>query len=380
MSRDYGSGTITEGTKPGTWKLRVYLGRDPVSGKPRQKQVTYTGTERSARKELARMGTEASAQTGMTFGELLDRWLLQITPTRKPKTVGEYRAKINGRIRPLLGSVPLDQLDAELLDRAYIEWLGDDLSETTVHHLHAIISAACRQAVKWGWIDRAPTELASPPPLRLKKITVPEVDELTAFYAAAIDRQDSMLATAIALAALTGARRGELVALRWSDVDLDKGRLTIARSIAVVDGKLVEGATKNHSERTIALGEDEVRILRQRWAHQSEAAEVRGVQLVSDPYLLAHGEIHDGSRPTNPDVVSHRFRRLARGLGSSCRLHDLRHFSITTLVAAGVDVRTVATRHGHARATMTLDRYAHALPERDREAAAIMGRTVRLGA
>ena len=377
---DYGSGSITKGMREGTWKLRVYLGADPVTGKPRQKQVTFTGTEAAAKKALRTMVNEANANTRTTLGELLDRWLAQIAADRKPKTISEYRHKIERHIRPLLGSVPLDKLDPETLDRAYAEWLTEGLSETTVHHLHAIISAACKRAVKWGWISVAPTVNASPPPLRLKEIKVPEASTVDQFYRIALASQDSMLATAIALAALTGARRGELCALRWSDIELEGRALTISRSLSPVEGQLIEGDTKTHASRRVAIDDYLVQRLQERLAHQREAAQVRGIELGKDPYVLAHDDVHDGSRPTNPDVVSHRFRRLARKLGTPCRLHDLRHFSVTTLIAAGIDVRTVAERVGHAKATMTLDRYAHALPERDREAAALIGNAVALGA
>jgi integrase len=372
---------MAAGAKPGTWKLRVFLGNDPVSGQPRQKQVTFTGTETAAGKALRRMASEANgANTGTTFGQMLDRWLLQITPTRTPKTVSEYRSKIERHIRPTLGSVALDKLNAEMLDRAYAKWLNDGLSGSTVHHLHAIVSAACKQAVKWGWISTAPTEKASPPPLRLKEITVPEVGMVDTFYRTALDNRDSMLAAAIALAALTGARRGELCALRWSDIDLKRGMLTISRSLSPVEGELIEGDTKTHASRRLSMDPYVMKALQKHQADQRQVAKALGIKMVADPYVLAHDKEHDGSVPTNPDVVSHRFRRLARKLGSTCRLHDLRHFNVTTLIGAGVDVRTVAERVGHARTSMTLDRYAQSLPARDRDAAAVMGHALQLGA
>lgn len=380
MGTDYGGGSMTAGTKPGTWKLRVFLGNDPVTGKARQPQVTFSGTEAAARKALRSMTAEANS-TSTTVGELLDRWLDHIEPERSPKTMHEYRAKIEKRIRPLLGDIPLDKLTAATLDSAYAKW-RKELSGNTVHHLHAIISAACGRAVKWKWITENPSKNADPPPLRLSNPNTPEPHEVSQLYAAALLRADSMLSTAIALAAMTGARRGELAALRWSDIELtpDDGRIHIHGSLAVIGADLVEKDTKSHAERTVAIDQDAAQVLSTRWQHQNEAAKVRGVKLVGDPYVLAHDGVHDGSQPTNPDVISHRFRRLAHSLNVQCRFHDLRHFSVTTLIAAGMDVKTVADRHGHSQAAMTLNRYAHALPEKDRESAGIMGRTLQLGA
>ena len=192
--------------------------------------------------------------------------------------------------------------------------------------------------------------------------------------------EDPVLATAVALAALTGARRGELVALRWSDIDLVKGRIKIARSLTVAQGERHVGPTKTRASRDVALDPVGVEVLRRRREFMDELAARTASPLVPDPFVLSYKA--DGSIPVNPDTLSHGFRRLCDAMEKPCldrlrekipaanrcdlspaeqwpyRFHDLRHFSVTTLIAAGVDVRTVADRHGHANATMTLNRYA----------------------
>jgi integrase len=212
---------------------------------------------------------------------------------------------------------------------------------------------------------------------------------LTALVNAA-EKRDPVLAAAIALAALTGGRRGELVALRWSDVDLAVGTVRIARSISVVAGERIEGPTKTHQVRQIALDEVAVEMLRRHWAFVRDRSELVESPLVEDPFVLSY-QAHSGT-PVGGDTLSHSFTALcaaveraeatAKGgkLPDSERygyhFHELRHFSVSTLLAAGVDVRTVSERHGHATATQTLNRYAHALPERDRAAAAVLGRVL----
>jgi integrase len=222
---------------------------------------------------------------------------------------------------------------------------------------------------------------------------VPTPERLSELVKAA-EPEDPVLATAIALAALTGTRRGELVALRWSDVDLAIGRVRIARSLTVAGGQAYEGATKTHAVRNVAVDDVGVEVLRRRWDYMQDLSARAESPLVPDPYVLSY-DAH-GGRPVNPDTLTHRFgalcrkkeaiaakraklddvRKLALAARWPYRFHDLRHFSVTTLIAAGVDVRTVAERHGHAQATMTLNRYAHALPERDRAAAGILGKTL----
>jgi integrase len=389
----YGAGSMRE-TSKGIWRLRVYVGDDPVNGSPVQRQRTFRGTETQARKALVSFQSEVQREPKFdkgqaTVGELLDRWLEHIEALGKarPKTLYEYRNKIEkkpgkhgepGGIRAVLGQTPLRKLQADRLDQCYQRWLDAGLSPSTVHIYHSILSAACRQAVKWGWIDSAPTARATPPAPRVTRMRIPTTEQLRTLVSAA-QKYDSVLGTAVALAALTGARRGELVALRWSDVDLEHGNVRIARSVTVVAGESIDGPTKTHQVRDIALDELCVRVLRARWAEMSSLSDEAASPLIEDPYILSYNA--NGARPVGPDTLTHRFTAVCRSLERSSvgkewpfRFHDLRHFSVSTLIAAGVDIRTVSERHGHAQATMTLNRYAHALPERDRQAARVLGR------
>jgi integrase len=216
---------------------------------------------------------------------------------------------------------------------------------------------------------------------------------LERLYREALAR-DEVLATAIALAALTGARRGELCALKWTDVDLGTARIHISSSISPVGHELLEGPTKTHASRDIAIDEVGVKLLEARMDELRRIAQVMGVELVAEPYVLTRAV--DGGEFLNPNSLTSSFSRLCRIMEARAlreaeaagrrelrkdelwpfRFHDLRHFSVTTLIAAGVDVPTVADRHGHAQVTMTLNRYAYALPERDRVAASILGRAL----
>lgn len=384
---------------PGHWELRAFVGSDPVSGQPRQVTETFVGSERAAGKALTNLVSRVEAGkfsgTTATVGQLLDRWLETTDGrTQRPATAYENQHKIETRIRPKLGAIKLNKLGPEALDRAYREWLDDGLAPATVHKYHSILSAACRQAVKWGWIDAAPTARATPPTPERKEMVVPTPERLSALLKLA-DAEDPVTATAIALAALTGARRGELVALKWSDVDMAAGRLRIARSLTVARGEHHTGPTKTHQSRDIALDPICVEVLRRRREYMVDLATRAESPLVADPYVLSYNA--NGAVAASPDHLTHTFARFCVAMEKPAleelkrthpkakradlhpqdrwtyRFHDLRHFSVTTLIAGGVDVRTVAERHGHARATQTLDRYAHALPERDRAAADLMG-------
>jgi integrase len=173
--------------------------------------------------------------------------------------------------------------------------------------------------------------------------------------------------------AATGLRRGEACALRWTDVDFDSRTLVIRRALVIVKGQstVVKG-TKTRSIRKIALDSTTLDALEEQHAFMQSRAGVKGVALNPDAYLFSKAP--DGTRPWYPDHVSHNFIALRDRLGfHGVRLHDLRHAHATQLLAAGVPVRTVSGRLGHASAATTLAVYAHFLASSDRDAADVIG-------
>ncbi len=260
-------GTMTE-RSPGTWRRRVYIGHDPATGRPRQATRTFRGSKRQAQTGLAEFVAECCngrlpVGGSITVSAYLDQWIDHIAGTRSPTTVRGYREKAK-RINRKLGRLRLDKLTALTLDRTYREWLEEGLSPTTVHHLHGVISAALNQAVKWGIVSQAATTGTSPPPLRVKPRKTPTPDVIQQLISAADDKAQPVLAAAIALAATTGVRRGELLGLRWSDVDDDNAILHVHRTIKHDVGPgWVVGATKTHQERTIALDPFTLAVLKE---------------------------------------------------------------------------------------------------------------------
>jgi integrase len=181
------------------------------------------------------------------------------------------------------------------------------------------------------------------------------------------------MACFLLLAATTGARRGELCALRWTDIDFDLGTAVIARSLVEGQGsELVEKDTKTHASRRVALDEASLRELER---HQERCRD-RATSCKSALHKSAHVFSSDpeNRRPWVPNEVTKRFIRVRKSEGlESVRLHDLRHFTATRLLAEGVPVRTVSGRLGHANAATTLGVYAHFLAESDRDAASTIG-------
>jgi integrase len=370
----YGRGSMRERT-PGVWRLRVMTSRGQV-------ERIFRGTQTAAREALNDLVAEKPSPAGppaaatgseRTFGELLDKWLEHLKARgRAPKTLDENKREIETRIKPRLGGIPVTDLTAEHIDDAYSAWLAEGLSASTVHRHAAVTSAALTQGVKWGWLDANPAQKASAPTAAPKrKLVTPGPDQVAKLIRAA-EEVDPIMATAVALAFITGGRRGELAALRWSDIDLEAGTVRIERSLTQVGTELTEKSTKTGRGRTVALDERCVTLLRRHRAWQLELSKKAQSPLVGDPYLLSDNA--NGARPIEPSKITDRFVSV-RGKAHirGVRFHDLRHAHVTQLLSAGVDATTVANRVGHACTRMTLDRYAHALPAGDMAAAAIIG-------
>ena len=365
-----------------SWQLIVHAGRDPVTGKKRYVSRTVKGSKREAERSLAAFVTEVGhgvpADTVTTVGELLDAWFAQARGDFSPSTILETQGIIDRKLKPALGHVRLDQLRAPQIDAYYRRLLdgsanqGRPLAPPTIRRLHGVLRRALGQAVRWGWIAHNYAADASPPRVHAPEIRPPTPAEVGQLFRLAGEK-DPVLATFVILAAATGARRSELVALRWSDIDLDRARVTIRHGIVLGPNGLVEKDTKTHAVRTVSVDQTTLAAI---LAHQA-----RGVVLAStfgacrkpDSYVFSVDP--DGTSAARPDSMSRSFRLLCAKAGvSGVRLHDLRHYVATQLLSGGVDIRTVAGRLGHRNPSTTLNVYSHFLPEADRSAAEMLGR------
>lgn len=379
------------GKPSGRWRLRVYVGRT-ADGKVLHRSRNVRGNKASAEAALRRFMAEVgrgSARPGATVGLLVKEWWELAERRRAQSTLIGYRRKLDHDILPAFGRLPLDKLTPALLDRQYRQWESEGLAPATVRQLHAILSAAFAQGVKWGWLEANPTKRATPPSVyrtRRSAITVPELQALIR-QAERSDGSGGVVATAVALGALTGARRGELCALRWSDWDGGE-QLRIARALTVLKGgDWVEGPTKTHQERTVTLDVVASAVLARRRNLQDMLAAAEHVEPDADPFTLSRS--FDGAEPCRPDGLSHNFGDLVeqlwpRQVGEDGKpvgdprwhFHDLRHFVATISLAGGASARTVADRLGHADPSMTLRVYAHAVDQASRDLAELLGAAV----
>lgn len=353
------------------WRLRVYAGADPVTGKGRFLEKGMRGTQRAAEVALRKLAAEVDAgrhrSTDGTVGFLLDRWIAQGTHSWSPTTLDSYTSNARRHIRPALGDVPLSKLDAAMLDAFYDSLRAKGLASATVRKNHNIIRRALVQAVRWGWINANPAALAEPPKVTQHEIVPPtggQVDAVMALVAGL----DADFATFLAVSSGTGARRGEVCGLREGDFDPDEATLLIARAVVPSGAGIHVKGTKTDRQRRIALDPGTVAVLNLHIERIHKRAAVVGGRTIPNPYLFSRRV--DGATPPKPATISQAWkRRCVRAGVAGVRLHDLRHRQATVLLAAGVDVRTVAGRLGHANAAVTLKVYGHFMPAADRRAA-----------
>lgn len=367
--------------RAGYWEVRIDAGIDRLTGKRVQVSRSVEGTRRDAERvlntliskhEMASVGGSTTA----TFNALLTAWLEQVGPDLAYQTVQGYKRLIRNHIEPALGGIKLRKLDVATLDSFYRALTNKGLAPASVRQAHAVIRSALKQGVKWDWVPINVAEKASPPRLRKASTRPPTPEEVGKLVARAAAGRYPEFAVLLHLAVITGARRGELCGLRWSDVNAQRAELLIQRSIfQTLEHAIVEKETKTHQARRIALDDGTMAELARHRALMDSRAEFCGVVLDPKGYVLSDHE--RGVEPWRPDRVTLAFTRLCAELEiEGIRFHDLRHFAATSLLSAGIDVRTVSGRLGHANAATTLGTYAHFVGASDRTAAEVLSQLV----
>jgi len=361
----------------------VELDRDPVTGKRRQKWHSGYRTKRDAERALIELTASVHGGTYVepsrqTLADYLTDWLAAIEPTVRPATHHSYARNLRLHVAPTLGTVPLRKVDAGQLNALYAALLvtgrrshpGGGLSPRTVRYVHTILHRAFRDAVRWGRLTRNPADAADPP--RAGASTRPVMttwtgDQVQAFLA---HMRGHRLSAAFLLLATTGMRRGEALGLRWTDLDLDAGRLSIVQTVIAVNHVTrVSSPKTERGRRTVALDPGTVAALREH--RRRQVAE----RLLMGAGFTDHGLVFcrpDGG-PLHPERFSRMFdREIAKTSLPRIRLHDLRHTWASVALAAGVHPKVVQERLGHASIGITMDTYSHVTEGLHGDAAALV--------
>jgi integrase len=360
-------GTLRQRAK-GTWTIQVYLGEDPVTKKKRYLARTVKGTKREAELALAKL--IQAVETGMDFdsgritvAEYLDRWLAASARSLRQKTLERYRELVRIHVVPIVGGVRLEKLQPLHLERVYQEILAKGRSGQTALHVHRLLFTALRQAVAWQLLHRNVAEAVTAPkpePKDIPPLTRKDVEKLLQVV------KDTDLEVLTVLALGTGMRLGEVLGLRWQDVDLEGGRARIVQTIQQTStGPVVVPPKSDRSRRIVLLPSFVTQPLKRHKAAQAERRLICGAEWQDNDLVVDRG---DGG-PLLTRVISRRFSTAMRKVGLDLTFHGLRHGHASLMLAAGVDMKVVSERLGHSTIAITADLYTHVAEEVHRKAA-----------
>jgi integrase len=361
-----------------SWQICIEAGRDPITGKRKRIYETINGTKKEAEKRMHELAHQLETgqyieSSELTVKSFLLKWLEDYCENNlAPSTLESYEMIIKTHLIPALGALKLEDLEpmhiksyqTHKLKSGRKDGKKGGLSKRTVQYHHRVLSKALKHAVRWRIIDSNPCDyIDAPSPERpeIQAMTNEQVKQL-------LNTSDDWVYDFIYIAVFTGMRRGEILALRWKDIDFTEKIIQVKQSVTKQTGKgLVFRKPKtNSSIRPINIDDNVIKILKRRRKRMKEN-KLRLGKFYNNEYNLVFSE-GDGS-PILPRRATRRFNSAAKKVGlDNFRLHDLRHTHATLMLKAGVHPKIVQERLGHSSISQTLDTYSHVIPSMQKEA------------
>lgn len=357
-----------------TWAIIIELPRD-IDGKRKQKWHTFHGNKKDAEKELSRLAHEVN--TGqyiepqkMTVDEFLKNWQENyIKHNTSTRTQNSYRDTIRNYWSPTIGRMQIAQLKATHIQNALSGFYGRDsgrgavISKTTVNYAYRVLKMALDKAVQWGVISVNPCMRLDAPRKDAPDTNALTMDEGNMLVKAL---EGTLLYIPVMIALNTGMRRNEILALQWSDVDLEAGRISITKSQKGIGrSNITTGETKTGRARTVEMTGSLVRSLRAHRAEQAQCKLLFAEKYNDSGYVCT---MRDGSYMVGSYITNLFAKSLESISVKKVRFHDLRHTFITWMLMLGVNPKVIAEMTGHASVDMLLNKYAHVMPSMQKEA------------
>ena len=349
---------------PGSWTIVLDGTPDPVTGKRRQISRAVRGAKREAQCALTELLNQRDRGAGvrserLTVGEYLTDWCSGLALRVRPSTATRYRGIVTVHLIPQLGTVRLTRLTTSQVNSVLAERLAAGCAPRSVSHIRAVLRTALNDAVRTDVLGRNVATVASPPRVPAATLTPMTLTEAHAILAATAT---TWIGPIVATALFTGLRQGEVLGLRWADVDLDQGQLRVNVALQRLDRQfqLVEPKSAT-SRRAIPLPPPLVPALAAHRVAQLKARLAAGPAWVEEiPDLVFTTAL---GRPLDGTTITWAFQAYCGRAGlARRRFHDLRHGTATLLLAAGVDLKTISTILGHSTITLTANTYAGVVP------------------
>ena len=358
---------------PGHWAIVIDV-RDPHTGGRKRRWHSFAGTKRQAQVECARLISEAQNGAAVDFsrvtvGAYLDRFQSDWVAVHVSARTAERYRQLLDHVRRHFGNRQLQKLRPADLAALYAALSRSGLAPRTISHVHSVVFQGLRQAKVWGVVRDNVAETVKPPPVPDQELPILQPNRARELLDALGGHPLRLIAS---LALATGMRRNEILALRWSDLDLDAGRLRVEVSLEETraHGVRIKGPKTRNGRRTISLPAHVIAELRAHWRTQQEQRLAIGMgKAPSDSQVLA---TFDG-KPQSPNAITKGWPRAMAAVGMrGVTLHSLRHTHASMLIASGMDVLTISRRLGHGSPTITLRVYGHLIHGADDRAAQIM--------
>jgi len=351
----------------GTWRAMV-----TVQGR----RLTHTAKTKNEGQNWIR-GMLDEIDNGLTYDNtrvsletFMEDWLVSVEPSLRYNTFKQYSQITRQHILPVLGKIQLRDLKPEHIQQLYNQMVKKDFGLRTVQLVHSVIHRALVHAVKLGSIPRNPDDATTPPKPKAKEMRFLDENQVQQLLITARAKNDQLFAL-YHLAIATGMRQGEILGLKWSDLDWEQGLLQVQRQLTIKKGGGFEFTVPKTKAgvRRIDLGENTLRILREHRQQQFIQMQMAGERWQENDLIFPSeiGTIY------KRDKLRKQFKCLLKEAGlPAIRFHDLRHTGASLLLNNGIPVIVVSRRLGHARPSITLDVYGHLIPEKQKEVAILM--------
>lgn len=358
--RSNGEGRIEQ--RGDSWRVQVMIGgrRRSITGKSkREVQQRMRELQSNADKGLL-------PPRRVTVREYMEQWLADVAkPEVRDTTYRSYEQMTRLYIVPVLGYLKLGALQPSHVQGLHAQMQERGLSRNTVQRAHRVLHNALNRAVQWGYLPRNVADVVHPPTPKRTELNTLDVAQVKRLLDTAKGRRWEAL---LALAVATSLREGELLGLKWCDIDFEIGTLQVQRQLGITSRKLVEPKTDS-TRRSMHLPAYAVTALREHRIRQNETRLIKGREWQNNDLIFP---THSG-KPLMARNMVREFKNLLKKADlPDIRFHDLRHTAATLMLLQGIPVKVVQERLGHSQISLTLGTYSHVLPSMDKDAAAKM--------
>jgi integrase len=346
-----------------SYQIRISLGKDPQTGKYSTYSETVSGPKREAEKRLRAILTEIDKGSFIEPGKVilkdyLSQWLRDyVKANLSAKTYERYESIVRVHLVPSLGHIQLFKLRPDHIQKLYGAKLNDGLAARSVLYIHRILHKSFETALKWGLLSRNILDGVDTPKSKRNEMQIWDANEVNRFLETA---KNSQYYTLFFTALYTGARRSELLALRWSDVDLLLCTMSINRGLHYINKQYIFTEPKSaKSRRVIALSPDSVKVLRDHYDEQAMEKAMVDIKIQESDLIFTTYD----NKPLRPNTVSRAWANITKQAGVRViRFHDARHTHASLMLKQGIHPKIVQERLGHSTIATTLDIYSHVAP------------------